>query len=107
MTINYDEESDSLQEQVTELTQKSEEQNYIIRGKLAEKEKEMEEMQDKIKLLEDNTHSLFQMIAENYPDRHITKIIDKKTGEAETRVYGTNKDYLEAMQKIKKTGKWD
>jgi integrase len=48
LTINADNYSEDLQNQVTELTQKSEEQNYIIKGKLAEKEKELEEIKTKV-----------------------------------------------------------
>jgi hypothetical protein len=42
LTINYDNDKTTLQKQVKELTEKSEEENYIIKGKLAEKEKELE-----------------------------------------------------------------
>jgi hypothetical protein len=36
----------TLQKQVAELTEKSKEENYIIKGKLSEKEKEIEELRD-------------------------------------------------------------
>ncbi len=42
LTINYDNNKSTLQKQVSELTEKSREENYIIKGKLAEKEKEIE-----------------------------------------------------------------
>jgi seryl-tRNA synthetase len=41
LTINNNDKS-TLQKQVAELTKKSQEENYIIKGKLAEKEKEIE-----------------------------------------------------------------
>jgi hypothetical protein len=44
-----------LQKQVAELTEKSEEQNYIIREKLAKKEKEIEEMKAQMTILHANT----------------------------------------------------
>jgi hypothetical protein len=37
-----------LQKQVAELTEKSEELNYVIKGKLAEKENEFEELKVKV-----------------------------------------------------------
>jgi hypothetical protein len=42
LTINDNKSSALLQKQVAELTEKSKEENYIIKGKLAEKEKELE-----------------------------------------------------------------
>jgi hypothetical protein len=52
LTINYDNNKSTLQKQVTELTEKSEEANYVIKGKLAEKEKEFETMKEKVDLME-------------------------------------------------------
>jgi hypothetical protein len=40
LTINHDELT--LQKRVSELTERSKEENYIIKGKLSEKEKEMD-----------------------------------------------------------------
>jgi integrase len=40
--------ANQLQKQVTELTEKSEETNYVIIGKLAEKDKELQQMQKKL-----------------------------------------------------------
>lgn len=50
-----------LQKQVAELTEKSEEQNYIIREKLAKKEKEIEEMKAQMTILHANTSNLFKV----------------------------------------------
>jgi uncharacterized coiled-coil protein SlyX len=110
LTINDDKSAD-LQNQVTELTQKSEEQNYIIKGKLAEKEKEMEEMQIKMKLLEENleenTSTLFQLIARTAPNNHLMKVEPGGTGKAELRIYNNKKAYSEAVETIKQKGDWD
>ncbi|MGH9927202.1 MAG: hypothetical protein ACRD5B_17695, partial [Nitrososphaeraceae archaeon] len=61
LTINNDK-STILQKQIAELTEKSEEQNYIIKGKLAEKEKEIEaaarEAQETKKALEETRKAL-------------------------------------------------
>jgi hypothetical protein len=109
LTINYDN-SDILQEHVAELTQKSEEQNYIIKGKLAEKDKEMEEMQAKMKLLEDNTFTLFNLIARTTPN-HLIKVDNNNKGtsgvEAELRIYHNKKEYAKAVEAIRKKGDWD
>ena len=48
-TINHDDiDKSTLQKQVAELTEKSEELNYVIKGKLAEKENEFEELKIKV-----------------------------------------------------------
>ena len=60
LTINYDNNSE-LQEQVTELTQKSQEQTYVIQGRLAEKDKELQELQDKMTVLQANTANLLKL----------------------------------------------
>lgn len=52
LTINYDNDKSVLQKQFAELTEKSEEQHYIIKGKLAEKEKDDEEREKKIEQME-------------------------------------------------------
>jgi site-specific recombinase XerC len=52
LSINYDYDKSALQKQVTELTEKSEEEAYIIEGKLAKKEIEAEETKKKLKELE-------------------------------------------------------
>ncbi|HEY9385444.1 MAG TPA: hypothetical protein VIP70_00245 [Nitrososphaeraceae archaeon] len=45
LSINYD--RLTLQKQVAELTEKSKEENYIIKGKLSEKEKKIELLRQK------------------------------------------------------------
>jgi hypothetical protein len=56
LTINTNNKASTLlQKQVAELTEKSEEQNYIIREKLAKKEKEIEEMKAQMTILHANT----------------------------------------------------
>jgi hypothetical protein len=52
LTINYDNDKSVLQKQFAELTEKSEEQHYIIKGKLAEKENDDEEREKKIEQME-------------------------------------------------------
>ncbi len=54
----------TLQRQVSEL-QKSEEQNYIIRGKLAEKEKEIEEIKAQMTILQANMGNLLKLFIEH------------------------------------------
>jgi hypothetical protein len=49
LTINYYDQT-ALKKQVAELTAKSEEANYVIKGKLAEKEKEFEAMKSKLEI---------------------------------------------------------
>jgi hypothetical protein len=43
LTIHYDKDKSVLEKQVAELVEKNEEANYVIKGKLAEKEKEAEQ----------------------------------------------------------------
>jgi len=83
----YNNDKSTLQKQVAELTKKSQEENYIIQEKLAEKEREieatareadqtkqkMQEMQDMINTLTTNVASLTEAIAN----------LDKKDGEVE------------------------
>jgi phage FluMu gp28-like protein len=62
LTINTNNKASTLlQKQVAELTEKSEEQNYIIREKLAKKEKEIEEMKAQMTILHANTSNLFKV----------------------------------------------
>lgn len=62
LTINKDHKiATQLQKQVTELTEKSEEQNYVIIGKLAEKDKELEDMRTR----EAQTTKQIQELAES------------------------------------------
>ena len=44
LTINYD--NSTLQKQVAELTEKSREENHVIKGQLVKKEKEIEAVQE-------------------------------------------------------------
>jgi hypothetical protein len=63
-----------LQKQVTELTEKSKEENYIIKGKLADKEKEIEALATEAKnakkdlaaVLEERQKQFEDRIAANY-----------------------------------------
>lgn len=73
LTINYD--NSTLQKQVAELTEKSREENYDIKGKLAQKEKEIEaaareaeegkrereEIKAQMKILQANTSNLIKV----------------------------------------------
>jgi phage FluMu gp28-like protein len=62
LTINTNNKASTLlQKQVAELTEKSEEQNYIIREKLAKKEKEIEEMKAQMTILQANTSNLLKV----------------------------------------------
>jgi hypothetical protein len=62
LTINTNNKASTLlQKQVAELTEKSEEQNYIIREKLAKKEKEIEETKAQMTILHANTSNLFKV----------------------------------------------
>lgn len=80
----------TLQKQVTELKQKGEEQNYVIKGRLAEREKEIQEMQNKLAILEHNmleTHKLYSIESGNLmvvpneqdPDRFEIHAYNEKT----------------------------
>ena len=51
LTITYDE--NRLQKQVNELNEKSKEENYIIKGKLSEKEKEIELFKQRFDMLQE------------------------------------------------------
>ncbi len=52
----------TLQKQVAELTEKSKEENYIIKGKLSEKEKEIEELKHNDKVKEDALATLSDQV---------------------------------------------
>jgi integrase len=60
LTINDD--RILLQKQVAELTEKSKEENYIIKGKLSEKEKDIEELINKDKVKEDALATLSDQV---------------------------------------------
>jgi hypothetical protein len=51
-----------LQKQVAELTEKNKEENYIIKGKLSEKEKEIEELRNNGKVKEDALATLSDQV---------------------------------------------
>jgi hypothetical protein len=52
----------TLQKQVAELTEKSKEENYIIKGKLSEKEREIEELRHNDKVKEDALATLSDQV---------------------------------------------
>jgi hypothetical protein len=52
----------TLQKQVAELTEKSKQENYIIKGKLSEKEKEIEELRHNDKVKEDALATLSDQV---------------------------------------------
>ena len=54
LTINDD--GSTLQKQVVELTEKSEESNYIIKGKLVEKERQFEELKERLDSFEQDEY---------------------------------------------------
>ena len=60
LTINAD--RIILQKQVAELTEKSKEENYIIKAKLSEKEKEIEELRHNDKVKEDALATLSDQV---------------------------------------------
>jgi hypothetical protein len=64
LTINDD--KLALQKQVVELTEKNKEENYIIKGKLSEREKEIQTMQKKheqdMKAMREEMHNRFEQI---------------------------------------------
>jgi hypothetical protein len=64
LTINDD--KLALQKQVIELTEKNKEENYIIKGKLSEREKEIQTMQKKheqdMKAMREEMHNRFEQI---------------------------------------------
>ena len=104
LSVNYNNESNLLQEQVTELTQKSEEQTYIIQGKLAEKEKEMEEMKAKMTILQANTSNLFKLFIKqgSYIDAE-----GKNGGELILYTWNKEQGPIETAKRIKETLKAD
>lgn len=63
LTVNKDQKiATQLQKQVAELTEKSEEQNYFIRDKLAKKEKEIEEIKAQMTILQANSSNLLKVV---------------------------------------------
>jgi hypothetical protein len=48
LTIHYDKDKSVLEKRIAELAKKNEEANYVIKGKLAEREKEMEALARKV-----------------------------------------------------------
>jgi hypothetical protein len=72
-----------LQKQVAELTEKSEEQNYIIREKLAKKEKEIEEMKAQMTILQANTSNLLKVFM-GYTNELVIHAWDQDKGPMET-----------------------
>jgi hypothetical protein len=64
LTINN--ERQTLQKQVFELTEKNKEENYVIRGRLSEKEREIQSIRKKydedIALLKDALHDVQQLL---------------------------------------------
>jgi hypothetical protein len=63
LTINYDSDKATLQKQVAELTEKSKEKDYIIRGRLAEKERELEEIRAQQTTLQANMGNVLKFLA--------------------------------------------
>ena len=51
-----------LEKQIEQLTEKSKEENYIIKGKLSEKEKEIEELRHNDKVKEDALATLSDQV---------------------------------------------
>jgi hypothetical protein len=78
LTIDYD--KNTLTKQVAELAEKNEEQNYVIKGKLAEKEKEAEETRKKLAQLEAQQQERFKEMEEQIKD--LSKLVLKKSFEA-------------------------
>jgi hypothetical protein len=60
--LSVDADSVTLQKRIEELTEKSKEENYIIKGKLSEKEKEMEELRHNDKVKEDALATLSDQV---------------------------------------------
>jgi hypothetical protein len=84
LTINTNNKASTLlQKQVAELTEKSEEQNYIIREKLAKKEKEIEEMKAQMTILQANTSNLLKVFM-GYTNELVIHAWDQDKGPMET-----------------------
>lgn len=68
LTINDNNKLTLQKQEVVELTEKNKEENYIIKGKLAEKEKDFEEMKTRQATFEERTNiqieKLFQVVVE-------------------------------------------
>jgi hypothetical protein len=77
LTIHYDKDKSALEKQVVELAEKNEETNYVIEGKLAEKEKEIEsavrEAEKTKKMLEEMQAGLDHKMKEDGENYLITK----------------------------------
>jgi hypothetical protein len=67
LTIGHDDDNDNskssmlLQKEVVELREKSKEENYNIKGWLAEREEEIEEVKARMEILQANTSNLFKL----------------------------------------------
>jgi len=98
LTINYDNDKATLQKQVAELTEKSKEKDYIIRGRLAEKERELEEIRAQQTILQANMGNVLKFLAgiekeikiqawdvSDGPFQTATKIMEEKKKEATAR----------------------
>lgn len=109
LTINRDQKvANQLQKQVIELTERNEQANYTIQGKLAEKEKEMEEMRAR----EEQTTKRLEEIAESMHKFKLQMMDDLRKREEEEKdaiaAYDDPKRVanmianLQLMQKFKK-----
>jgi len=98
LTINYDNDKATLQKQVAELTEKSKEKDYIIRGRLAEKERELEEIKAQQTILQANMGNVLKFLAgmekeikihawdvKDGPFQTAAKIIEDKKKRAQAR----------------------
>jgi hypothetical protein len=72
-----------LQHQVVQLTIKNEEQKYVIERKLAEKEKEFEEMKAQMTILQANTSNLLKVFV-GYTNELVIQAWHQDKGPMET-----------------------
>jgi hypothetical protein len=84
-----------LQHQVVQLTIKNEEQKYVIERKLAEKEKEFEEMKAQMTILQANTSNLLKVFM-GYTNELVIQAWDQDKGPMETA------KAIEAQKQLKK-----
>jgi hypothetical protein len=84
-----------LQHQVVQLTIKNEEQKYVIERKLAEKEKEFEEMKAQMTILQANTSNLLKVFI-GYTNELVIHAWDQDKGPMETA------KAIEAQKQLKK-----
>lgn len=84
-----------LQHQVVQLTIKNEEQKYVIERKLAEKEKEFEEMKAQLTILQANTSNLLKVFV-GYTNELVIQAWDQDKGLMETA------KTIEAQKQLKK-----